>query len=364
MKRFFAILLTLVMLTSLCACDFKFPEKYRGELNLSYITEADINYNNNVNFLSRNFFVAKDLCLYTTVTEGGEYFCLSKDGKKIALFNIESVEGEGFDYHSFSTLNNRLYFSTYLYDDETAVTSVFYDFDFATKQFTEHLRQDEVIKWLALQNGLLYSCDDDRGDRSLYYYNFDKKEFIAGGVYEFSVINGKVRYVVYNNEYVLYEYDIETKATKKLGAFSNFNSLASLEFYFTADALVFADTDKLYYSPNGSYFVLDINSGEITENNIPQNIENFAVADKYAFALTRDYTNPFKEKAALYLIELKTGKATYLNCEKPEDISSVIAQSDSVIYLKKYIDNPFSYSTSSVSKYDVTTQQTTELFKY
>ncbi len=321
------------------------------------------NYSNIGNVITP-FFVSGDVVFYEDYTSFEQGVSIMKDELRACL--IPSGLFRYDTLHSLLVAGDRVYAS---YSSGESIAS-FYYYDFKTLK-AEHLMdvQGAVMKWIVTEDFLAYSLYFDEDDRvqPLYIYSIATGDttLIAEEIEDFSVVDGNLRYIVYDRLYRVLEYDVTQHTNKSLCQYEGYSIKLDKTYQFTKDRVVLYRTDGYEVASDTEWKVVDLATGEVQTFELPYPSFEIVVGDRYAYIQTFQTDDDESASAIsllnesdtfcpIYRVDLETGKYTVLPITEDEFGEFYVA-SDDILYLLQHDWTFFSPEGETITVYDVPT---------
>ncbi len=351
MKKTFSLVMIILNLFLLSGCN--------NELSLEDIYFDNVNYNNLTNSFT-DIFVDDNTVFYYYSGLFSNQIRMYKDGKRktILLNNLAFSNETLYDY---VFIEDFIYFSTY--NDTTEQDSI-YKYYLSTKTYEKIITTTYISSWMGTKDFIAYSKYYD--SKGLYVYDIKNKTemLVLEGNTEFCVVNNKVRYITTdgNKLHKIYEFDLATNKSQKIGEFSLEYESDLLSYNFTSNYIVVSD-----YEINNNITVWSTNS-KVYKYTLPLPIQQIIAGENFAYALCYE-SEEFSSSAidhkynGIYKIDLSSGDYEKIY-DYADDDTDIYTYSDSIIYISRFEFHFWRGFHSTLYKYDDNSEETIELFRY
>lgn len=374
MKKIIALALAAVMLVPLlsgCSASLKKREAV-GKLNI-----PNPNYNS-IQSLGYGIDSAiGDTVIYTKDGFYNAITTLVADGKKYKLLTGTDprLVSKGQIYSGdLVVLGDKGYFTAYSEIEKNTPEemgtfpheSYFYEYDLENDEFKEIYKSDYVYEWAVSDDFLVYTISnygmDDDYVCSLYVYSFgtDEALLVCDDAEAFSVVNGNVRYITYEECFSLCEYDPESAEEVCLGVFEIDPEAVEYDYAwynFTEDRVIINSINI----DSRSFYIYSTVEGTIDEYTVPCNIVDLRAGEDYAYIhCEKSYYDEPNEDDGIYRLDFSDMTVEKLDIELEQYVYMFVGPDDS-LYLEMYGDAVFTNSVYSV--YDENEGKLRDLFK-
>jgi len=365
MKKTIAVLLIILNVLMIFGCG-------KSEVSLEGVYFDKPNYNNVNNSYS---YISAD---GETVFYDDSGFVESKirvyKDKKSQKILDDGMFSNEYMWGDFFVIEDFAYFATY---HEQAQKDIIYRYDLATKTYEKLFITKEIGSWLGTKDyiAFYYFTDDFKYDpngfeiNDLYIYDVKTKAvtLVCKDVVDYGIVNNKIRYLTSDKEglYNILEYDHTAKGSHKLGETTYISEYYSANY--SSDFVTLCDVCE---SDSITVWSKD---GKTAEYTLPSTIEQLIVGEKYAFAVCYEYPNmdglfdglvskpPKNKEAGIYKVDLSNGE--YEKIHDADEDTEIYVFSDDIIYIFQNKLNLIGQYKGTLYKFDVTTNESTKLFK-
>lgn len=349
MKKAFCFIVIFIIIFSLCSC-------HKNTIILENINFDTVNYNNSIND-STGICTDDDTFFYYFSGLMSNRILMYKDGKKetIILNNLAFSNEAVYDY---IFIENFMYLSTY--NDTTKEKSI-YKYYPSTKTYEKIISSTNLLSWMGTKDFVVYLTNN------LYIYDIKNKteKLVVEGNINFCVVNNNVRYITTdgNRLHKIFEFDLTTNMSQKLGEFLLKYESDLLTYNFTSDSIVVCDHE----TARNSITIWSTNN-KTYEYTLPISVQEIIAGEDFAYALcyeSEDYSTSAKENInnGVYKINLSNGDYEKIYDYANDDID-IYVHSDSLIYIIRFNFHFLRGFYNTVYKYDDTSKEITELFRY
>ena len=276
-------------------------------------------------------------CLYTGPVFSDGFVCFGNTGifaentlyiakiidgklekKKIADDRSEKVRDTGNLSLHIQCCNGQIY---YLKEDYASDFSKLYKYDPEVEETNLVLEEKVSFDWCISNDYLIFLQVNGYSDTLCYRkLNSSNKTEICFSVDSFAVLDNRVRYVTSkNNDYFVYEFDLETQKQLQLATFT---LKESASFAYGLETIV-----AYNYDDPTTLAVYSLNDNTLNEYKIPGEICFLNCSQNYAFFAVEDAGSNVK----IYRMRLNDGETEFI-FEKGE-ISDIIVVNDEVVYV-------------------------------
>ncbi len=367
MKRFLAFVLIITLcIGTLGGCTFGRTRSIE-DADLSDVVFDPANYNN-----YGGVTVSGDMAIYPQFSSFDTYLCLQKGEERYRLFGEKDLE-DSFFSGPYYGLDNAIYFPVYSNEAEDSSLSI-YRYVLGEKKLEALLHTDSIYSWLPMDDAIVYlrEFDAHTGISSLYYYDLKEKTeyLIATEVEEFMVVDGLIRYIVYEDGYRICSYDPVLKADLYHDTITQYSQKETVSFYFTKDRVILLPETANEYQDQPEYTVYDLPSQTSYTYHLPNDYYSFIPGDRYAYVQTffdlekgPSVTFDLNEEEAMYQIDLTTGEATLLEIDATS-IDDIYVDAEDRLYLMKYIHIGSFFDQTKILYYNPDTKESEKMFSY
>ena len=357
MKRIVLILIACFLCLNLAACS----EKSEEAAAVQYL---DANFNNSYWF-SENFWAFDDTLFY--MRDGfynmGVYRYANGDGVK--LFEESDFSN---DISKDNYIGNIFIYDSYLYFKlGTDQGDWLYRYDLEQGVYAPVCEIPSLYRWVVTDDYFIYieySSSYKKTGAPLCIYNLidGTTTQVCANATEFGLVDGQLRYIVYSDDYELYQYDYAENRSTILGTFpcefeGDFSAYDI--FNFTPDSIVMVN-----WRNDEKLVVYSISSNSTEVYTLPNRIHHMVAYDQYAYAVVygipENAVTAAADERGIYRIKLSDGSYEIIERNADSD-TEVHVVSDDCIYIvqgKMYL----CLYREHVYQFDYTTKNKEKLF--
>lgn len=329
MKRIALLLALCLIILNLLACCAE------QEQTISDTSFLQANFNNNYWF-SGNFWAFEDNIFY--LQDGfynmGAYW--STNGNNDKLFEESDFANDSTEYTSIGDI---FVFDSCLYFElNTDQEDRLFRYNLKESTCVPVCEIPSLYRWVVVDNYFIYRehpSNNDKNHSPLCIYNLmdDTTTQVCANVEEFGIVDGQLRYITFNDNYELHQYNYAEDVSSVLGTFSCDTDNDFDIFNFTTDAVVMFSFGK----NNQDLFVYTLSSDTTAIYALPKGIHQMVAYDQYAYLVVYDeHENSSFSVAAkdngIYRIDLSDGSYRVVESDANDD-TKIHVVSDDDIYI-------------------------------